>query len=303
VLVHWDDVPKTRRALGNVAATWTDLGRAAGSVGVGVRRIELAPGEVPTPAHVHGGNEEVFYVLGGSGLSWQDGETYEIAAGDALVHHALGKVHTLRAGDDGLDVLAFGERASIDGAYLPRAGVYWLYPAWAEAGGGAHPFEREPPLELPAAPSARPSTIANVRDVEPVAMDGETVSRRVRDLGRAVGSRQSGLKHCEVAPGKLNAPPHCHSAEEELFVILAGEGVLQLGDEEHAVRPGHVLSRPPGTGVAHAFRAGDAGLTLLAYGTREPNDIVYYPRSDKVFLRGVGLVGRIERLDYWDGER
>ena len=50
------------------------------------------------------------------------------------------------------------------------------------------------------------------------------------------------------------------------------------------------------------FRAGEQGLTVLAYGTREPNDICFYPRSGKVFLRGVGVIGRIEQLDYWDGE-
>ena len=51
-----------------------------------------------------------------------------------------------------------------------------------------------------------------------------------------------------------------------------------------------------------SFRAGDAGLRLLAYGTREPNDIAYYPRSGKVFVRGVGVIGRLEPLDYWEGE-
>ena len=50
------------------------------------------------------------------------------------------------------------------------------------------------------------------------------------------------------------------------------------------------------------FRGGPDGLTFLAYGTREPNDICYYPRSGKVFLGGVGVIGRIEQLDYWDGE-
>jgi uncharacterized cupin superfamily protein len=68
------------------------------------------------------------------------------------------------------------------------------------------------------------------------------------------------------------------------------------------VRPGHVLGRPPGTGVAHSFRAGDEGMTYLAYGTRDTNDIAYYPRSNKVNFRGIKLIGRIERLDYWDGE-
>jgi len=41
---------------------------------------------------------------------------------------------------------------------------------------------------------------------------------------------------------------------------------------------------------------------LLVYGTREPNDICWYPRSRKISLRGVGVIGRIEAADYWDGE-
>ena len=63
-----------------------------------------------------------------------------------------------------------------------------------------------------------------------------------------------------------------------------------------------MVARPAGTGVAHQFRAGDAGLTFLAYGTREPGDICYYPRSNKISFRGLGVIGRLERLDYWDGE-
>ncbi len=85
-------------------------------------------------------------------------------------------------------------------------------------------------------------------------------------------------------------------------MILEGDGVLWLGDDEIPVRPGHVVSRPPGTRVAHALRGGEEGLTYLAYGTREPNDIVWYPRSKKIFWRGVGVIARVEPLDYWDGE-
>ena len=97
-------------------------------------------------------------------------------------------------------------------------------------------------------------------------------------------------------------------------MVLYGVGTLELTStprgaaeltdplQAHAVRPGSVVARPPGTGVAHAFRGGDAGLTLLAWGTREPNDICWYPRSRKLFWRGVGVIGRIELLDYWDGE-
>ena len=41
-----------------------NLGNAAGSRTVGVHRIQLDPGEVSTPAHVHGADEEIFFVLG-----------------------------------------------------------------------------------------------------------------------------------------------------------------------------------------------------------------------------------------------
>ena len=43
-------------------------------------------------------------------------------------------------------------------------------------------------------------------------------------------------------------------------------------------------------------------MTLLAYGTRESNDIAYYPRSNKVAFRGIKLIGRVDRLDFRDGE-
>ena len=122
---------------------------------------------------------------------------------------------------------------------------------------------------------------------------GDVASLR-RDLGDVLGSVRIGAGHLVVEPGKLTYPPHCHSAEEEAFVVLEGEGKLLLGDEEHPVRPGCVVGRPPGTGVAHAFRAGEGGLTLLAFGTREPNDIAYYPRSRKVSLRGIGVRFRVE---------
>jgi uncharacterized cupin superfamily protein len=150
----------------------------------------------------------------------------------------------------------------------------------------------------------------NVEDVEAHAREGATVARSVRDLGRAAGSYKTGLQLFDVPAGKLNNPPHCHSAEEEIFVVLDGAGTLELwphlrrgGEhEEHPVRRGSVVARPGGTGRAHAFRAGDAGLSLLAYGTRDPRDVTYYPRSGKLNIRGVGLIGRLEVLDYWDGE-
>jgi hypothetical protein len=68
------------------------------------------------------------------------------------------------------------------------------------------------------------------------------------------------------------------------------------------VRAGSVVARPPPTRGGHAVRTGPGGLKLLAYRTREPNDIARDPRSKKVYFRGVGLMTRLPELDYWDGE-
>lgn len=135
---------------------------------------------------------------------------------------------------------------------------------------------------------------------------GDVVRER-RDLGTALGSDRIGLKHLRIAPHGLSAPPHCHSHEEEAFVVLSGSGTLELWDQhhriaEHPVAAGDAHARPPATGVSHAFRAGPDGLELLAFGTRDATDMCFYPRSRKVSLDGLGVTFRIEPLKYWDGE-
>jgi uncharacterized cupin superfamily protein len=246
-----------------MAGTWSNLGSAAGSYRSGVTRLELEPGEMPTPAHVHGEAEEIFYVLAGRGLTWMDEQAYEVHPGDCIVYKNSHEAHTIRAGDEALDVLAFGPREYLATGELPRGGSMWTVTGWAEIQEG-HPWDREPPLEWPEPEAERPATIVNVGDVEP-RVHG---SRRRRDLGRAAGSRWTGMCHVECDRG-LTAPPHVHSAEEEIFVVLAGEGALELTPwdgseptETHAVRRGSVVARPPGTRAAHAFRAGENGLTV-----------------------------------------
>jgi uncharacterized cupin superfamily protein len=317
-ILHWDDASSSRGERGHIAGTWQSLTGDASQT-VGVTRIQVDPGMWATPLHLEGAEEEIFFVLGGSGLSvqWQGGgpldelPAYEVRAGDCIVHLALDNAHTLQAGPDGIDVLAFGQRAYAPGiTWIPRGGVARLGNSWGPVGReDDHPWAREAAAGPPRVgePSPRPANIVNVADVEPVERDTATIGRRVRDLGRAAGSFRTGLRHSEVLPGKVGAPPHCHSAEEEIFVVLDGDGHLLLweaeGVSEHPVRRGSVVARPAGTGVAHAFRGGSESLVVIMYGTREPNDMCFYPRSGKVLFSGLGVVTRIgEQVDYWDGE-
>ncbi len=302
MVTHWDEIETAERSFGHIHAERQLLGAAAGSRAVGLSRWRIGPGCVPSPQHVHADEEEIFYVLGGSGHVLAGRRAYAIGAGDAITFAAGGRPHTLMGGD--LEVLAFGSGSATHITWLPRSNTMWTGPRWLPLD-VSHPFEAEQalgPLELPEPEAERPAWIAARADVaaEPRRRGATDLLRT--DLGRATGARISGLAHIVIAPGAEGAPPHCHSAEEELFVVLDGDGELRLGDETHAVRAGSIVARPAGTGVAHSFRAGDGGLALLAYGQRKPDDACYYPRSHKVALRGLGVRFRVEPLGYWDGE-
>jgi uncharacterized cupin superfamily protein len=306
-LAHWDEAEGFRLEKGPMAATWQRLGDAAGTKDVGLNRVRVEPGRLSTPPHSHGLSEEIYYVLRGSGLLWQDEAACEVRAGDTVVQVADHFEHTFKGGPDGLDYLVFGTRHPVEHGWLPRSRALRLGYPWVE-GRVDDPWEIEAAvgeLEFPE-PGDRPPNVVAFDEL-PLDEVGD------KELAGSAGSRRSGLNWQRLEPGRRSVPPHCHSAEEEVFVILEGSGTLGLlptpmaaergtRPESHEVRAGHVIARPAGTRIAHDFVGGPEGMSLLAYGTREPNDIAYYPRSNKVYFRGVGLMTRLEHLSYADGE-
>jgi uncharacterized cupin superfamily protein len=303
VIAHWDDAPGRDVEMGHLAARWSDLGEAAGRDRLGLRRIEVRPGKQSTPQHSHFGEEELFYVLAGSGWSVDMRGAYEIAAGDAILYPQDGPAHTLLAGDDGLDVLAFGDNLRSEAVVFPRLGIAW-------AGGmifdrrDQHQFqvelERGEPVRAPETPDPRPKTIARVADLPSRRFTLPGVDAEGWFIGRALGARRTALNLTHMGPGSESAPPHCHSGIEELFVVLGGSGTLHLGDEAHAVREGSLVCRQAGSGVAHHFVAGDDGLRMLMYSDVNPDDMVFYPRSGKVLLRGLGITIKPEIVPWLD---
>ena len=274
---------------GDIAFDRRRLAPAAGTSRIGASWFEVPAGRRQMPVHVHGEEEEIFYVLDGDGVGWEKGEAYEVARGDTIVHPPNGRPHTFLAGDDGLTLLAFDSGSESNLSFLPRAGVMWAGPRWVPLD-GPHPFKAEAlagRLERPQIDRGRPRP-ANVVALGDVGT-GPFPGAEVRAVGEAAGAVKAGLNHVTLPAGTSGAPPHVHSLEEELFYVLAGSGTLRLGSGKHALTTGDIIARPPATGVPHGITAGAGGLTYLVYGTREPGDSAYYPTLGKVRLRGLGV--------------
>ncbi|MFL6067791.1 MAG: cupin domain-containing protein, partial [Gaiellaceae bacterium] len=132
MIAHWDDVDSFHAERPPMGLTVQRLGDAAGTRGIGVNRVRIDPGRLSTPPHSHNAVEETFFVLAGSGLSWQDERVCEVRAGDTIVHLADREEHTLRGGPDGLDVLAFGTRHAPEYGWLPRSRALRFGYVWTE---------------------------------------------------------------------------------------------------------------------------------------------------------------------------
>jgi uncharacterized cupin superfamily protein len=304
-IVQWDEVPARKRTEGDISATWRPLGAAAGSRRLGLNRLQVDPGRRSTAFHVHGAEEETFYVLGGSATLVQGEAACAVGPRDCIVHVARGEPHVLVAGDDGLDVLVFGPDTPVEACYLPRAGFAFLGPTAVATLPDQNGWRRDVaagPFPVPE-PGERLANVVNLVESEPETWRHGDCGAESRRLADPAGSVTTGLNHDFLEPGMMPCPPHCHSAEDELFVVLAGSGTCRLGEDEHPVRPGSVVARPAGTGVAHGFWAGPDGMELLSYGTRVPHDNCWYPRSGKLLIGGLGgAMFRVEKVDYWDGE-
>jgi uncharacterized cupin superfamily protein len=134
-----------------------------------------------------------------------------------------------------------------------------------------------------------------------------------------IGARNLGYNLTVLPPGKVQCPFHNHHGEEEMFLILEGEGELRFGDQRYPIRKHDVIACPPGgPEVAHQIvNTGATALKYLAVSTMIDIDIWQYPDSGKWGAAGGRDPGKppseatfpgryvsedLASLDYWQGE-
>jgi uncharacterized cupin superfamily protein len=125
-------------------------------------------------------------------------------------------------------------------------------------------------------------------------------------LSDGTAARQLGCSVDIVPPGQRSCPYHLHHAQEEMFVILDGQGTLRVAGEQLPVKAGDVIFIPAGPEYPHhLLNTSDAPLKYLSISTRQRPELCEYPDSGKVMASasGVRVLQRpADALDYWDGE-
>jgi uncharacterized cupin superfamily protein len=83
-----------------------------------------------------------------------------------------------------------------------------------------------------------------------------------------------------VPPGNVCSPYHFQFANEEIYVILDGEGVMRHGERDYPVRAGDVISAPPEPAAKQQLRnTGSVELRYLAICNVEQPDVLAVPEE------------------------
>jgi uncharacterized cupin superfamily protein len=158
-----------------------------------------------------------------------------------------------------------------------------------------------------------PKPFVNLDELEfdDIEENGYYTSRRAR-FSAAIGARKLGYNLTELPPGKAQCPFHSHRAEEEMFLILEGEGELRFGGQRYRIRMNDVIACPTGGAeVAHQIiNTGHVVMRYISLSNVAEVEICEYPDSNKIgiFADTPGISGmrglhRIESaVDYYDGE-
>jgi uncharacterized cupin superfamily protein len=116
----------------------------------------------------------------------------------------------------------------------------------------------------------------NVRDAPWRSHD--TFGASCRFESREAPFPQLGINVRVLQPGQPNCLYHSESLQED-FLVLHGECLLLVEEEEHRLGPWDFVHCPPGT--VHVFvGAGDGPCVILMAGARDPDERLLYPESE-----------------------
>ncbi|NIZ19672.1 cupin domain-containing protein [Entomospira culicis] len=101
----------------------------------------------------------------------------------------------------------------------------------------------------------------------------------------------------EVEPGSTAYGYHYHEANEEIFYIIKGEGIIETVDGEISVKAGNIISFPTGAGGAHVIKnpSTDQTLTYLDFSTHSDVEVAHLPKINKIMVISKEVFGVFDK--------
>jgi uncharacterized cupin superfamily protein len=130
--------------------------------------------------------------------------------------------------------------------------------------------------------------------------------KKMLRVGVRLSGEKIGATLYELPPGMKSFPYHWHRGLEEMLIVLGGRPTLLTRDGEQQLDRGDMVSFPSKPEGAHKiWNDTDELVRYLMLSTAVDYDVVHYPDSDKIGIRGedLSLIVRAESgVDYMDGE-
>ncbi len=109
--------------------------------------------------------------------------------------------------------------------------------------------------------------------------------RRSR-VGLRAGAERLGASLFELPPGASSFPLHCHHANEELLLVLAGHPTLRTLDGERELLTGEAVACPAGRRGAHRLdNRTDEPARVRIVRTMNAPDVNEFPDSGLLWAR------------------
>ncbi len=101
----------------------------------------------------------------------------------------------------------------------------------------------------------------------------------------------------EVGPGNYAYGYHYHEANEEVFYIISGTGIVRTLNGEITLKAGDVIAFPTGEEGAHVIRNGSETekLVYIDFGTTITPEIVHLPDFNKIMVIGRDVNGVFDK--------
>ncbi|GAP68060.1 protein containing cupin domain [Bacteroidales bacterium 6E] len=129
-------------------------------------------------------------------------------------------------------------------------------------------------------------TVKNVQKTESVTVNRDGNQFSVKTIISEAEATKCRANFVEIEPGNYAYGYHYHEANEEVFYIISGTGVVRTHEGDIHVKAGDAIGFPTGVKGAHVIRNESATekLVYIDFGTTILPEVVHLPDYNKIMV-------------------